>query len=474
MTVKTETTHTEPASLLDRLTRIFQPAPAAATQLSDATEIATEYRRWQRRVLVSSIIGYASFYFVRKNLSIAMPALEKGLGIQKTQLGLFLTLHGLLYGVSKFANGFLGDRANARVMMVTGLAVSAVLNLLFGLNSTVIALGIIWTANGWFQGMGFPPCARLLTNWFSPKQLATKMSIWNMSHPVGGGLILIGCGYLVGIDWRLCFLIPAAVALVAAVFLWFTLPDTPPSVGLPELESNGDQALEIAGPGEQPPAAKQLSNSDFRSFVFKQVFCNKYIWIVSLANFFVYIIRYAVLDWGPTLLTESKHIKIQHAGWMVGGFEFCGLLGAVIGGWLTDRYFGGRAVRVCLCYMILTGVAVFLFWRIPGQSELATAALLGAAGFFIYGPQCLLAVAAANLATRKAAATAIGLTSIFGYASTVLSGWGLGAVVQHYGWNVAFQGLLIVAALGSFLFAIAWFAPVHGYGEQQGSSEFKL
>jgi OPA family glycerol-3-phosphate transporter-like MFS transporter/OPA family sugar phosphate sensor protein UhpC-like MFS transporter len=116
--------------------------------------------------------------------------------------------------------------------------------------------------------------------------------------------------------------------------------------------------------------------------------------------------------------------------------------------------------------MILAGVSVFLFWRIPGQSELATATLLGAAGFFIYGPQCLLAVTAANLATKKAAATAIGLTSIFGYASTVLSGWGLGALVQHYGWEVAFAGLIIVAAIGSMLFALAWHAKADGYGQE--------
>lgn len=437
--------------LFSRLAFIFQPTPLADFKIADPAEIASEYRRWQKRVLISSIIGYATFYFVRKNLSIAMPVMESSLGIQKTQLGLFLTMHGLLYGVSKFANGFLGDRTNARVLMVSGLAMSAILNVLFGFSSTVIALGLIWTLNGWFQGMGFPPCARLMSNWFSPKQLATKFSLWNMSHPLGGGLIVIICGYLVGIDWRFCFFVPAALALGCAMFLWFALPDTPPSVGLPEVEGTG--------------ITKRESSREFRAFIYEHVFRNKYIWIVSFANFFVYIIRYAVLDWGPTLLTQSKHIKITHAGWMVAGFEFFGLIGALIGGWLTDKHFEGRAVRVCLIYMILAGVSIFLFWRIPGQSELSTAALLGAAGFFIYGPQCLLAVAAANLATKKAAATAIGLTSIFGYASTVLSGWGLGALVQHYGWDVAFEGLIIVAVCGSLLFALAWGAKAHGYAE---------
>src|SRR6185295_8156104 len=98
-----------------------QPAPVCEFKFTDAAEITREYRRWQRRVLFSSIIGYATFYFVRKNLSIAMPVMEHSLGIQKTQLGLFLTLNGLLYGVSKFANGFFGDRANASALIVPGV-----------------------------------------------------------------------------------------------------------------------------------------------------------------------------------------------------------------------------------------------------------------------------------------------------------------------------------------------------------------
>jgi len=140
---------------------------------------------------IVSIIGYATFYLVRKNLPMAMPSLGRDLHISKSDLGLFLTLHGVLYGVAKFANGFFGDRCNARSFFIVGLAGSALLNLLFGFGSTVAFFGIVWMLNGWFQGMGFPPCARLLTHWFPPKQLATKMSIWNTSHCIGAIVILL-------------------------------------------------------------------------------------------------------------------------------------------------------------------------------------------------------------------------------------------------------------------------------------------
>ena len=72
----------------------------------------------------------------------------------------------------------------------------------------------------------------------------------------------------------------------------------------------------------------------------------------------------------------------------------------------------------------------------------------------------------ANLATKRAAATAVGLTSIFGYASTTLSGWGMGYVVQHYGWNTAFEGLIGCAVVGTLLFICAWPAKADGYANR--------
>jgi OPA family glycerol-3-phosphate transporter-like MFS transporter/OPA family sugar phosphate sensor protein UhpC-like MFS transporter len=436
--------------------KIFQPAPPAAVMLTDPQEISRKYRYWQNHVLVFSILGYATFYFVRKNLGFAMPFMGKELGITKESMGLFLTLHGVIYGVSKFLNGFLADRSNARVFMSVALLASALLNIWFGLSSVVVTMGILWMLNGWFQGMGFPPCARLMANWFPPKQLATKFSIWNSSHNIGSIVIGLLCGFLLSgylfpPNWRLCFLIPAAIAIAVAGVLWFMLADTPPSVGLPEVEGSG------------APRQEKESHADFKAFVFKQVFCNKYIWLLSTANFFVYTIRYAVFDWGPTLLYESKHIAIMHAAWMIAGFEVFGLLGALLGGWITDRFLGGRAARLCIVYMALAGVTLFLFWKIQTQSELLITGLLCATGFFVYGPQCLLAIACANLATKRAAATAVGLTSIFGYASTTLSGWGMGALVQHYGWDGAFRGLIIVAGIGTLLFIAAWPAKAHGY-----------
>lgn len=432
---------------------VFAPAPAIPVTLTDAKAIDDEYRRWRRQLLLTTIVGYALFYFVRKNLSVAMPVMGKDLGITKADLGLFLTLHGLLYGVARFANGFLADRSNGRTFMAVGLAVSALMNICFGFSSAVVTLGIIWMFNGWVQGMGFPPVSRLMTHWFPPKELATKQSIWNTSHSIGAGLVVILCGYLVTINWRLCFFVPAAIALAGAVMLWRLLPDTPPSVGLPEV------------PGTEHVAGAVENEDDFKAVLKEKVFRNKYIWLLALANFFVYVVRYAVLDWGPTLLNEAKGVKLVHASWMVAAFEISGIVGMLAAGWITDRVFGGRGARTCLVYMTLAGLAVLIFWKLPANAKALSAIVLCAAGFFIYGPQALIGIIVANLATKRAAATAAGFTGIFGYASTLLSGWGLGWLVQKYGWNIGFAALVAMSLIGTLLFAAVWKAKAHGYAE---------
>jgi OPA family glycerol-3-phosphate transporter-like MFS transporter/OPA family sugar phosphate sensor protein UhpC-like MFS transporter len=147
---------------------------------------------------------------------------------------------------------------------------------------------------------------------------------------------------------------------------------------------------------------------------------------------------------------------------MVAAFEVSGIAGMLLTGWLTDRVFGAaaRGVRVLHAGGRL---AVLLFWKLPVESKLGSTAWLRLAGCAIYGPQALVGITVANLATKRAAATAIGLTGLFGYASTVLSGWGLGTLVEARGWDAGFAGMVALAGVGTLLFAAAWPAQAHGY-----------
>jgi len=424
-------------------------------KISDKAEIEKQYRYWRMRILYTTTIGYVIFYCVRANISIAMPLIERDLGIHKAQLGLFLTLHGLLYGVSKFANGILGDRANPRFFMAAGLLLSALMNFFFGMSSIALLFGIFWLLNGWFQGMGFPPCSKSITNWFAPKERGMKYAIWNTSHSLGAAAVLILNSFLVGYNWRLCFFVPGIIAVLGVIFIIERLRDTPESLGLPPVSEGIKE--EIKEDDKEAEKNKiDADHLDFKAFLFKHVFGNPAIWVMGLATFCVYTIRYAILYWGPTFLYEMKGVDIKQAGWLTAGYEIAAVAGMLSSGFLMDKIFKGKGARTCLFYMLMCSVSIFLFWKLPIHSITFNALIMCAMGFFIYGPQCLTGVVVANLATKRASATAIGLTGLFSYLSTVLSGWGLGALVDRSGWSVAFLFLLFVSIIATAIFAVLW------------------
>ena len=428
---------------------IAQPAQAV---LDSPAEIKSRYTHWRLRTMYGMFIGYAVFYFCRKNLSAATPAMIQDLGYSKLEIGTIWSLLYLTYGLSKMANGVLGDQSNPRFFMAIGLLLSALMNLLFGMSSGLFSLGVFWALNGWFQGMGWPPCARLLTHWYSQSERGTKWAIWNTAHQVGGGVILILGGFLTEhYGWRSSFYVPAAIAIVTAFFLIDRLRDTPESLGLPPIESyRNDPPSELQNPS-QTSTEEVLST---RVIFFECVLRNKKLWYLSIANFFVYLVRFGAMDWAPTFLVEVKHSTIGGASLKAAGFEFLGIGGAFLAGWLSDRFFNGRRSIVNLTYMLLLAFVILEFWLIPEGYPYLDALALSAVGFLVYGPQMLVGVAAADLAGKKAAASATGFTGLFGYLGSIVSGIGTGWVVDHFGWNGGFLFFIAAALIGAGCFIL--------------------
>lgn len=435
---------------------------------------------WRIRIMYSTMIGYILFYFVRKNLSMAMPGIEADLGITKVQLGAFLTAHGILYGLSRFINGILADRANPRIFMAAGLLICAIANLGFGFSSAVWWMGAFWIINAWFQGMGFPPCVKSLTQWYSPSERGVTMSIWNTSHSIGGGLIFLLNSWVVWYfaDWRYCFFVPAALAILGVFFIWNRLRDSPESLGFPSIESydaqrccssaggpsaahpqgkvlpqTSDAEEPVSGAGDTP--AKQswkASLSEWWAQLSGDIFTKPTIWALCSTMFFIYVVRFTILDWAPTFLKEAKGVELHHAGPISSAYELTGVLGMLFSGYLMDRIFHGRGARVCFFFMFGCTITLILYWWFNPVSGWANAAFLAAIGFLIYGPQCLVGAIIANLVNRRVASAAIGLAGIFAYASVIVTGWGIGWIARDLGWNAVFLALIASAGLGTLLF----------------------
>jgi len=102
--------------------------------IDQGTRWRETYRRMRARQLGLTTFGYAIFYFVRKNIPVALPLMEKDLGVGKTQLGAFLTAGDSVYGVSKLVNGFLGETRELVVGLVADRTLRAMLENKYGIS----------------------------------------------------------------------------------------------------------------------------------------------------------------------------------------------------------------------------------------------------------------------------------------------------------------------------------------------------
>ncbi len=409
-------------------------------------EISGKYKYWRIRVMYAMIIGYATFYLVRLNFSMAIPAMMEEFGYTKQQFGWILTAASIIYGVGKFINGYLSDKSNARYFISIALVGAAIMNIFMGFGKSLMFFAICWGLNSWFQSMAWPPISRLLTHWFSPKELGTKWGLWNSSHQIGGATIFVVAGYLiVNHGWQSAFFIPAGVALLISVFLFNRLRDTPKAMGLPPVEVY--KGLKVDEEEDDNVSNKEL---------IKRVFKNKLLWYVCFGNMFLYTVRIGVMNWAPSFLKEMKGSTLLLSGWQAASFEIAGLAGGLAAGWISDRVFMGRRGPVSVIYMLGLVLALIGFWKAPGDIEWLSTALMFGVGFMVYGPQVLVGVAAADFASKKAVGMATGLTGTMGYLGGAISGIGVGYIAENYGWEGGFIFFIGSALAGAFLFALTW------------------
>jgi len=419
-------------------------------------QIDSSYKKLRLQVFLGIFIGYAGYYLVRKNFSLAMPDLVKE-GFSKGELGLALSGISIAYGLSKFLMGNVSDRSDARKFMSIGLLLSGITMLAMGTiplatSSIPIMFGIL-LLNGWFQGMGWPPSGRVMVHWFSIKERGTKMSIWNVAHNVGGGLIgplaILGVAWFN--DWHAKFYLPGILAIGIAILTYILVRDRPKAMGLPPIEEykndyphNYDK-VDV----ETKASAKEI--------FFKHVFNNKLLWLIAIANAFVYLVRYGVLDWAPTYLEEVKQFSLEESGWAYFLYEWAGIPGTLIAGYVSDKWFRGKRAPVSIIYMILVLIFVFIYWKNPVGHPLIDNLSLVAIGFLIYGPVMLIGVQALDLVQKKAAGTAAGFTGLFGYlGGAVVANIAMGYIVDIFGWNGGFKLLIFACVMSIILIGLSW------------------
>jgi OPA family glycerol-3-phosphate transporter-like MFS transporter len=282
--------------------------------------------------------------------------------------------------------------------------------------------------------------------------------MWNIAHNIGGGLAgIIAATAASQFGWRAAFFVPGILAAVGSVYLYLRLQDTPQSVGLPPIEAFKGERAGVAGPGRYE---KELGT---RELFIDNIFKNKTLWMVACANFFVYIVRYSMLDWGPTYLREMKGATLTGGGMAILIIEFGGIPSTLLMGWLSDKVGGRRGMVSLLCMIPILAAFAGVYLNPPGNLWLDMV-FLAVVGFFVYPPVMLLGVAGLDLTSKKAVGTAAGFIGLFGYLGRTAQAKSFGWMVDHfgelygldYGWDLVIFSILGSTVAAILLLGLTW------------------
>ncbi len=401
---------------------------------SPSAALDPRLKSWRYRVFAASWLSYAGYYFCRKPFYIVKADLGEVLSLDAAMLGYVGIAYLLAYAVGQFIAGALGDRLGARVLLLTGMAVSVGVNVCFGFTNSWATLAALLAVNGLAQATGWAGNVGTMAPWFRRRERGTVMGFWATNYQVGGVLANLLASFVAGaLGFRYAFFAGAAVLLLVWVFFYFNQRNRPEDVGLPALDDPDEQTSEE---GEHSWTARVWTN----------------VLLVGAFYFFVKFIRYALWSWAPYLFKTSFGTTTAEAGYLSTAFDLAGIAGVICAGVLSDQLFKGKRTGISFLFIIGMAVSCVILYAVGPASTVMFAVSLALVGFFLYGPDALLTGAGAiEVGSRRHAVLAAGIINGMGQMGAVLQEFWLGRILDGEGGAGAVFGVLLGSACGALL-----------------------
>ena len=410
---------------------LAERSAAASPPVSSSDRLAA----LQVRVFALTWLSYAAFYLTRKDLSVVKSRLHEELAVSTSALGVIDTLYLLGYAIGQFASGMLGDRLGPRRMIAAGMLASAASALCFGLSSSVFVFSVCFGLNGFFQSTGWPNNVKAMQPWFGRQDRGRVMGLWCTNYQVGGLVATALATFLLAsYGWRSAFLVPAALVAVVGVVVFLFLVERPEDAGLPPVDPDPAAPAPAGGvPAADPYSLRALLRLPA-------------LWALGGAYFGLKLIRYSLLFWLPFYLKQELHYDERTAGYLSTSFEAGGIIGAIAIGWLSDRYFPGRRIRLAAPAILCLAGALLLYQHVGESGMVQNALAMALVGFLLFGPDTLISGAAAqDIGGSRATGTVAGLINGVGSVGAVLQGLVTAGVTALWGWRALFSCFVAMA-----------------------------
>ncbi len=375
-----------------------------------------------RSVAVGLLVLAGCINFIdRSTVSIALPAIKAELHLSASEAGLLLSAFAWSYAAAQLPAGSLVDRLGTRAALSFGLAAWSVVQMLTGLVTGLPSFIAARVALGVGESPMFVGGARVCAERFPPNERAVPLGLLNASASLGPAIApLVLAPLMSAIGWRPSFAVLGAAGLGVAAAWGLIYRNPRPQTA---------EAPRIAGPAQWLGLIRQRS-----------------VWGLLLGFAGTVYMTWLFVTWLPDYLHERWHMTPSIAAYWSALPQFAGFLGAIAGGWLSDRLAAIATERAARQWPLAIGLyfsaLCCMLTAVSGSAALAIAAVSAALFSANLATTSGWALAAA-LAPASLIATVEAMANIGGSVGGSLAPLVTGALVQTTG---TFSAALCVAA----------------------------
>jgi MFS transporter, OPA family, glycerol-3-phosphate transporter len=417
-------------------------------------EIFATFLKRQKTVFMVAFIGYVCAYLVRNNFKLMSKVIMVTNKWTKQDISMLLSCLTISYGLAKFYMGALGDKVNLRKLYAGCLFLSAIICIIIGFyHTSITVLAILLILCGVVQGALAPSSQNMIANYFPNKTRGGAIAGWNISQNTGSALLplIIASFTRMGLvvpktgNVLLAFLVPGVFVILVSLFCWKYGGDSPEDEGLDSLRTMyGDK-------GESNIATEEEQvNLSYGQLIWKYVFCNKSILLVSAVNIALYFIRFGIADWMPIYMHEVANMPDAQVQLAISTLEWIAIPGSVVFAYFAVK-FPNKMTKIGAVGLFAMCGFILAYERIASNgvpNYFVFLVICGVLGALIYGPQLIVNILTINFVPLNVAGTSIGFVGLTAYLIGNLgANWIMPIIADNFGW---FWSYVILALLSAF------------------------
>lgn len=284
-------------------------------------------KRWTVVFLI--FLATSINYMDRANLGIAGPDMMKSIGLSKTEFGLLGSAFFWTYALMQIPMGSIVDKLGPKVTYGVAIIWWSVFSAFTAAGRSVGMLLGIRALMGIGEAPAFPTNTRVISDWLPSKERGIANGLFSMGIAVGSGLTTPVVAWIVQTyGWRTSFIVTGAIGVIWGL-LWLTSFKNKPSEDKRVNKAELDYILD----GNKPETVEEKSHG----LKWYHLLRYRNVWGILFGLFAQDYLLYLMLTWLPTYLVVERHMTLLKAGFNSVVPWIAASVGAVLGGYLSDR-----------------------------------------------------------------------------------------------------------------------------------------